>query len=244
MLFIEEEKEKQMEAEIELSINKDAGLIAAASGGDSQISNGPTASLRSLDSVKGGERLIEAIELVRNELNIMSKKGGVSNKDVKNQNNPILLGMTPYKFMVHEIRQIKAPDLEQALMMLPFHYVSSLLHILVDLMDESIDIEILGRCVTFLIKVHFAQISHTTDLIPVLLKLKDLLTTSLDEYRLLIGTNIAGLRFMKRQIKEDATAHFIDFSPSSTTTEIPGSKKSNNNHMNQQVKKRKPNLIS
>ena len=38
--------------------------------------------------------------------------------------NPLLLGLDPLRYFLRCLRSVKAPDLEQALLVLPFHYVS------------------------------------------------------------------------------------------------------------------------
>ena len=49
----------------------------------------------------------------------------------KEYRNPLLLGLTPYLYLLRALRSIKAPDLEQALLVLPFHYVTRLISMLI-----------------------------------------------------------------------------------------------------------------
>jgi U3 small nucleolar RNA-associated protein 12 len=215
MVFVEEEKERYMESVVETSIAKEAGLADAEGGG-------PSATLRSLESVKGGERLMECMDIVEAELKVldgiaertqgMAKGNTVAAAAARRVKNPVLLGMSPYKFLVHTLRQIKAPDMEQALLVLPFHYVSRLLAMLLQLAHRSLDLEQCARITVFLLRCHYAQISVTAELVPVLLDLKALLVTRLSQYRGLIGSNVAGLKIMHREVKEDASAYFVDFS--------------------------------
>jgi len=215
MVFVEEEKERYMESQVEASIAKEAGLADAEGGG-------PSATLRSLESVKGGERLMECMDIVEAELKVLEgiakRTEGVAKGDThaaaaaRRVANPVLLGMSPYKFLVHTLRQIKAPDMEQALLVLPFHYVNRLLAMLLQLAQRSLDLEQCARITVFLLRCHYAQISVTAELVPVLLDLKALLVTRLSEYRGLIGCNVAGLKIMHREVKEDASAYFVDFS--------------------------------
>ncbi len=97
-----------------------------------------SAALRSIESVKGAEMLMEAMELVEQEMAI-----GIDSKDAPSSNNypshkahsnPLLLGLSPLRYMMRTIRSIKAPDLEQALLMLPFHYVCRLISLLVQVL--------------------------------------------------------------------------------------------------------------
>jgi len=213
MVFVDEEKERFMEAQIEASINKDAGL------NDTDGEAGAlSASLRSLESVKGGERLMEAMDIAAAELKALqdlAKKQSCSIEEAaksRRQSNPVLLGMTPYKFLTHTLRQIKAPDMEQALLVLPFHYVTRLLRVLLELTERSLDLEQCARICIFLLRCHYARISTTAELVPVLVSLKSRIGVRLTEYRGLIGSNVAGLKIMQREVQENATAHFIDLS--------------------------------
>ena len=44
--------------------------------------------------------------------------------------NPLLLGLDPLRYFLRCLRSVKAPDLEQALLVLPFHYVSRFVPVL------------------------------------------------------------------------------------------------------------------
>lgn len=71
---------------------------------------------------------MDAIDLVETEVSEMHQMF-TRNKPYK-ASNPLLLGKTPYKYMLHIMRQITANDMEQSLMILPFHYVKRFIAIL------------------------------------------------------------------------------------------------------------------
>ena len=83
---------------------------------------------------------MDALDLVETELAAMEeKRASQAAKNKKNKTsdtqeiiskNPTFLGLSPYKYFARCLREIKAPDLEQALLVLPFHYVSRLVPIL------------------------------------------------------------------------------------------------------------------
>ena len=102
---------------------------------------------KSVESVKGGEMLMAALDLVESELSNFgdmldmgtadsnNNSGGDSNsnkgKQLHQYRNPLLLGLSPYAYMIKALRLIKAPDLEQALLVLPFFYVTRLISMLI-----------------------------------------------------------------------------------------------------------------
>ena len=57
------------------------------------------------------------------------KAQAVTSEEVKSK-NPALLGLSPHKYFARCLRGIKAPDLEQALLVIPFHYVARIVPIL------------------------------------------------------------------------------------------------------------------
>lgn len=55
---------------------------------------------------------------------------------------------TPY------LQMIKTPELEQALLVLPFSQVESLANFLVRLLAAGLEVELCARCAVFLLRVH------------------------------------------------------------------------------------------
>eukprot|EP00604_Paraphysomonas_vestita_P003932 CAMPEP_0174823890 /NCGR_PEP_ID=MMETSP1107-20130205/28452_1 /TAXON_ID=36770 /ORGANISM="Paraphysomonas vestita, Strain GFlagA" /LENGTH=464 /DNA_ID=CAMNT_0016048301 /DNA_START=1027 /DNA_END=2418 /DNA_ORIENTATION=+ len=110
LVFIEEERERAIEAKIEVDIEKRDQHDTATSG-ELIV---PT--LPSIESLKGGERIIEALELVEVEY-VKSLKSNY-------HANIILRGMSPLQYMCWTLRDsIKSADLEMALLVIPFHYI-------------------------------------------------------------------------------------------------------------------------
>lgn len=87
--------------------------------------------------------LMDALDLVEAELITLEERKAVliAKNKLKNissttdteemiSKNPTFQGLSPYKYFAKCLRGIKAPDLEQALMVLPFHYVGRVIPIL------------------------------------------------------------------------------------------------------------------
>lgn len=51
-------------------------------------------------------------------------------------------------------QMIKAPELEQALLVLPFSQVETLAKFLVRLLAAGLEVELCARCAVFLLRVH------------------------------------------------------------------------------------------
>ena len=76
------------------------------------------------------------------------------------------------KLLNSRSRQIKSSELEEALLVLPFHYVGSLLNLLDQLLGKGYETELVMRILLFLVRLHHGPISNAPALLPVLDRLK------------------------------------------------------------------------
>ena len=145
---LEAKVDKAAEAELDQDVSD--GTVGGVSGSLVVGADGAAAvvaAAKSIESVKGGEMLMVALDLVEAELPAflaMEAAGdglsGPQHKAGKQQyRNPLLLGLNPYMYMLRSLRAIKAPDLEQALLVLPFHYVARLISMLIKVHTINFD---------------------------------------------------------------------------------------------------------
>merc|ERR1712227_230242 len=106
------------------------------------------------------------------------------------QPNILLLGLTPHNYMLRALRSVRSSDLEQALLLLPFHSVQKLIPIVRDIAKKDLDVELCSKCAVFLIQCFQPQIVATKSLAAEIEELRDILTRSLDNFRCMIGTNV------------------------------------------------------
>jgi hypothetical protein len=104
---------------------------------DNQIEPGSTGAaettaLLTIESLKSGERLLESIELVEKEIEEEIEQREAMGNPKYRSTNPLLLGKSPLDYLIYAIRSIKSADLEQALLVLPFHVVVRLISLLVE----------------------------------------------------------------------------------------------------------------
>lgn len=221
LVFVEEERERALEAQVDLAAEKEV-LVGAIAEMDNSIATTAAgaltpAALKTIESVKGGEGLMDALDLVEAELAAMrefevnnkalaaeagsskSSSSAVVVKKAKQYNaNPQLLGLTPYEYMLRVMRNIKAPDLEQALIILPFHYVTRFIPMLIQLAKYPADIEMVVNTAVYLVRLHLPQIQSTEALTDEIIQLKEVLSTSVMKYRNMVGSNIAALKYVQR----------------------------------------------
>jgi hypothetical protein len=139
--------EAKVDKAAETELEQDAREMRTAEGGamgalvrGEEGGSALEAGAKSIENVKGGEMLMEALDLVEAELPNYAEEEDASRARAgsKQHRNPLLLGLTPYKYLLRALRSIKAPDLEQALLVLPFHYVCRLIRSLIEVSSPLI----------------------------------------------------------------------------------------------------------
>jgi U3 small nucleolar RNA-associated protein 12 len=212
LVFLEEEEEKRLEAQVDQQAIRQGvahagheSEVVVMADGTTNITASTNANSAGLVaqsshvSLKGSELLMQTIDLVEESL-VNSSSDQV---DAPNA-NPILLGLSPLHYLQRCLAsQIPRPDLEAALLILPYHYVVRFLALLVKLAEHGMELEVCTRCVVFLLNIHHKRISHQSDLLSTLLALRNALGKSMLAYRNMIGVNLAGLKYMRQMIETD-----------------------------------------
>ncbi|XP_052492648.1 WD repeat-containing protein 3 isoform X2 [Budorcas taxicolor] len=216
-LILEEEKEMQREAEYEESVAKeDQPAVPGETQGDNYFTGKKT-----IETVKAAERIMEAIELYREETAKMREHKAIckaAGKEVPLPINPILMAygnISPSAYVLEIFKGIKSSELEESLLVLPFAYVPDILRLFNEFIQQGSDIELLCRCLFFLLRIHFGQITSNQMLVPVIEKLKETTISKVRQVRDVIGFNMAGLDYLKRECEAksevmffaDATSH-------------------------------------
>jgi len=220
LVFLEEERRKFFEGKVEEEIThrghitgySDLVVVMDEEGEDASSS---LPSTRSMVSVRSGERILEGLEVAMVEVEKFSKytqavekierwKGSniLSTLPDKPLPNPLLCNLPPHHYMLHIIKSIPAPALEQSLLVLPMREVEALMGFLVDLLEEKVrEVEIVMRCALFLLRIHHSQIVTHRSMVGLMHRLSSLappITTGICD---LIGVNMASLGLIKRRRK-------------------------------------------
>ncbi|XP_004648096.1 WD repeat-containing protein 3 [Octodon degus] len=160
-LILEEEREMQREAEYEESVAKeDQPAVPGETQGDNYFTGKKT-----IETVKAAERIMEAIELYREETAKMQEHKAIckaAGKEVPLPINPILMAygnISPSSYVLEIFKGIKSSELEESLLVLPFSYVPDVLKLFTEFMQLGCDVELICRCLFFLLRIHFGQIT-------------------------------------------------------------------------------------
>jgi len=231
LVFVEEERERALAAQSDKSAidnPTDGNASNTVTYEDPLASNGR----KSLESVRSGELLVDAIDMVELEMAEIADyderkaASGTHTRLASRTANVQLLGLAPLAYLLRCIRMMKQPDLEQTLLLLPFYYVTRLISLLVQMCERGLyDIELCCRCAVFLLRVHFSQIVATRSLVPEIQKLKSVMRYSMGSLRDMVGTNMAGLQHMKRALEQESLTHLGLNDAIAADTSVPEERK-------------------
>uniref|UniRef100_A0A8C1M5F9 WD repeat-containing protein 3 n=1 Tax=Cyprinus carpio TaxID=7962 RepID=A0A8C1M5F9_CYPCA len=207
-IILEEEKEMEREAEFEESLAKgDEPVVPGEAKGEAE-----PAGKKTIETVKAAEQIMEAIELYREESEKLEEHRAACKAVGKElpppKMNPILVAfgnISPSRYVLEVIKKVRSSELEVSLLVLPFPYVPDLLKLFNGYVQQGLEVELVCRCLFFLLRVHFGQISSNQMLLSVIDELRTNTISKVREIRDVLGFNSAGLQFLQREIesKED-----------------------------------------
>nr|DBA34631.1 TPA: hypothetical protein GDO54_002177 [Pyxicephalus adspersus] len=210
-LILEEEQEMQREAEFEESVGKgDQPVVAGEKEGETGL-----AGKKTIETVKATERIMEAVELHREESAKIQEHEALckaAGKELPRKVHPILQAygnISPSAYVLDVIKKVRSSELEESLLVLPFSYVPDLLTLFRDYILRSQEVELICRCLFFLLKIHFGQITSNQMLLGVIEDLKNCTISRVSEVRDLMGVNMAALNFLKREIEAKEEVMFF-----------------------------------
>nr|XP_033797838.1 WD repeat-containing protein 3 [Geotrypetes seraphini]XP_033797839.1 WD repeat-containing protein 3 [Geotrypetes seraphini]XP_033797840.1 WD repeat-containing protein 3 [Geotrypetes seraphini] len=208
-LILEEEREMQREAKYEESMAKgEEPVVAGEIPGESGL-----AGKKTIETIKAAERIMEAIELYREETKKREEHKAIckaAEKEVPFLINPILQAygnISPSAYVLEVFKKVKSSELEESLLVLPFSYVPDLLTLFNEYIQHGLVVELICRCLFFILRIHFGQITSNQLLLSVIESLKNSTISRVTQVRDGLGFNMAGLQFLKREIeaKEEVT---------------------------------------
>lgn len=216
-LFLQEEEDRRMDEMFESTI-VDEDVREARKERSSKIDflddGSAGEALRagkvSLDTIKGGEKLLEALELCDEEISRQMQ-------EEQDDPNPLLLGMKPGAYLLRTLEQIRTADLEEVMHVLPLKNAMSLLRYVCDLLKpglakQRLSIEVLIRTAVQLIKLHQNQVIAGACDRATIAVLHEHMKKQMEELRKRFGFNNAALGFWSIQLAEERNAAFRDAS--------------------------------
>ncbi|CAG8503552.1 14003_t:CDS:10 [Acaulospora morrowiae] len=213
-LFLEEEREKEMEELYE-------STLTATMEKTSLEDN--IAGKQTMETLKAGERIIEALDVADEdaanwETYYQIKQRG-QDPGPPPKPNPVLVALgnlTGEQYVLRTVEKVRSSELDEALLVLPFIKVISLL---------GWNIALTCRILIHLLKVHHDQFVANRLLRPRLDSLRTHIRASLKLQKEMQGYNLAALSYIKHDWESNNSAEFLEESPEDGELENGSSKK-------------------
>jgi U3 small nucleolar RNA-associated protein 12 len=190
-LFLEEEREKEMEETYEQE------LVGNENDGDEDEEGVDRAGKATMESLKAGERIIEAVELCQRE---WERKAEYDQLVARGQNppppmvEPLLnaLQVNGEQYLLDTIAKVKSAELEDALLVLPLSHVVHIFKCIQIWCKRRVQIPLICRITTFLTQTHHRQLVSNQLLKPVIDNVKEGLRQNLKQQKVI--TNLYNIK--------------------------------------------------
>ena len=214
-LFLEEEREKELEDMYESTLLKsfDQADREAEAGGDEQLIR---PGRQTTFTLTAGEKIGEALQIGLDDLELMKEYGKLKATNmsaVAPPRNPVYLannGISASAYLLRVLQRIPPANLQDALLVLSFSQLSALFTFLSIWASERRAVPLTCRILFFVLKLHHKQLVASRLMKPLLQDLRCHLQSALQEQRKEMGFNIAGLRVTGRRLHELGHSDYID----------------------------------
>ncbi|XP_015110704.1 WD repeat-containing protein 3 [Diachasma alloeum] len=109
---------------------------------------------------------------------------------------------TSEEYLLETLKRIRAGDMEETLLLLPFSAACQILSTLPTLLRSEYQAEMLSRLAVNLIQAHHGPIVANSDLLPVLEEVRDLAMKRIGHLRDTVGYNLYGMTSIQREVED------------------------------------------
>ncbi|KAK9495727.1 WD40-repeat-containing domain protein [Lipomyces doorenjongii] len=215
-IFLEEEREKELEELYESTLI--SSLDGPERSGEKESDEVTTAAAgkQTVETLVAGERIVEALDLGVTDIELLEEH------DIMKKNNPnaappsrnavfvALDNIAAERYVLDVLEKIKASQLQDALLLLPFEKVLSLLRFINIWAEKGWNITLASRILFFLIRLYHRQIITNEIMRPMLSSVREHLRGAIQRQKDELGYNIAGLKYIRRAYVEGHTKEFLD----------------------------------
>ncbi|QRV72846.1 small nucleolar ribonucleoprotein complex subunit Dip2 [Ceratobasidium sp. AG-Ba] len=228
-LFLEEERERELEqlhdAALADSLNRPTqaiGALADDHDGTNQTNEAESGAVekQTANTLMAGERIMEAIDVADVDraanLEYEAQCQGLTDEQAARvpvpPRPPLLaaLGVDGPQHVLNVVEKVPGPALFDALLVLPFSKVVSMLTCLDEWAKRDVSTALTSRILVFLLRTHHNQIVANRVLRTTLLALRNHLRGALKTHKDEIGYNLAALRIIRRRDESNRVAEFYE----------------------------------
>uniref|UniRef100_A0A7E4W877 Utp12 domain-containing protein n=1 Tax=Panagrellus redivivus TaxID=6233 RepID=A0A7E4W877_PANRE len=208
LVILSEQETAEMEKDFEDKMVDAEDIVP----GEEREPEAELAAKKSVETIKGTEAILEAVDIFRAE-RIAGTKVDLTNI---NQLHPLIKAYNSTSlehFVLDAICRVPPSHLEKSLLMVPFNYVAEICKALSTCIEERYRVETATRVVLFLMKIHHNYVVRSIDMFPMIDELRTRVPVELGHAQSLVGFNAAALRLLKLQLEErDNIQMFKDIS--------------------------------
>ncbi|KAI8055175.1 WD40-repeat-containing domain protein [Syncephalis plumigaleata] len=219
-LFLEEEREREMDEAYETTLTdalQKTNINGTTPGeGEDEVE---TAGKQTMETLKAGERVLEAIELADEDKATTQAYEEMLSKNLNPPpppRNPILLAMgdiSADRYVLRTIERIRPSDLDEALLVLPFEKILSLMTYLDIWARKEWNTALTCRVLFFILRTFHAPIVSNRLMRTMLDSIREHLRTGLRKQRDILGYNSAALQHIRRDWEANHQTDFYDTEP-------------------------------
>ncbi|KAF7331839.1 WD-REPEATS-REGION domain-containing protein [Mycena kentingensis (nom. inval.)] len=223
-LFLEEEREREMEAIYESGVAETLNLGTTQVGAEGADETGQTieatgVSKQTTETLMAGERIIEALDLADGERAVfqeyeeaMSRLPAGAMRLAPPPRNAVLAAydLEPEAWVLRVVERVPGTALQDALLVLPFGKVVSLMTYLNIWAQRDWNITLVSRVLFFLLKTNHHQIVANRIMRTSLIPLRKNLRSALQRHKELMGYNMAALQHIQRRNDSERVAEFFE----------------------------------
>ncbi|KAF2228642.1 WD40 repeat-like protein [Viridothelium virens] len=208
-IFLEEERERELEEMYESTLMTSLDRDARANEVDGDPENGTdvaAATQQTMSTLTHGERLLEALEMAHEDLKIMREydsQKAVNPSTAPPQRNATLmaLNVSAEEHILKTISRIPTPALHDALLVLPFSAVPPLFTFIAIFLERRVEPEMVWGVCHFVLKTHHEQIVATKALKMDLMKIQKEFFEWVEEEEARVGFNVAALKWIEKELE-------------------------------------------
>jgi U3 small nucleolar RNA-associated protein 12 len=208
LVFLEEERERELEEMYESTLAQNFDRDAEMEDGDGGQDDVANATKQTIATLTHGEKVMEALEQGFEDLQLMrayEKDKQRNPKMAVPQRNPIFLALgnvSAEEYVLSSLQKIPTPALNDALLVIPFTMLPTLFTFLALFLQKRMRPELTWRVTYFLLQVHMKQIVASKQLRSHLEGILEAYEEWQEDEKRVVGFNLAGLSLMDKEARE------------------------------------------
>lgn len=212
-IFLEEEREKEMDELYEQTLTTSLEDDDDQEGEDDRV---VAASKQTVTTLTAGEKIMEALELGLEDLELVrdwTAKKALNPTMAPPTRDPLFLALgniSAERHVLNTVARIPNAQLQDALLILPFSSLPALFIFIGIWIERQWNITLACRVLFFMLKTHQKQITTSKELKTALVDIRRHLRFSLGNIKDVIGFNLAALRCIEEQARQNGVSTLED----------------------------------